>query len=101
MGTKAKKFFLVLMTGGNQPLPQALGQEESQNSMGARFESRREKYKNMRGKSGSWRRRKEPERKARMSELPLNSQEEKEGTSGDLVYHCRVMKEVYILFFFS
>merc|ERR1712050_418773 len=42
--TKAKKFFLVLMTGGNQPLPQALGQEESQNSMGARFESGREKY---------------------------------------------------------
>ena len=25
--TKAKKFFLVLMTGGNMPLPQALGTE--------------------------------------------------------------------------
>merc|ERR1712244_88367 len=27
--TKAKKFFLVLMTGGAQPLPQSLGQEEA------------------------------------------------------------------------
>merc|ERR1711892_1648715 len=45
------KFFLVLMTGGSQPLPQGLGQEESSQSVGARFESRREKYKNMRGKS--------------------------------------------------
>lgn len=25
--TKAKKFYLVLMTGGNMPLPQALGTE--------------------------------------------------------------------------
>merc|ERR1712002_1349846 len=49
--TKAKKFFLVLMTGGAQPLPQALGQEEYTQSVGARFESRREKYKNIRGKS--------------------------------------------------
>ena len=49
--TKAKKFFLVLMTGGSQPLPQGLGQEESHQSVGARFESRREKYKNMRGKN--------------------------------------------------
>merc|ERR1711902_140378 len=49
--TKAKKFFLVLMTGGSQPLPKGLGQEDSQQSMGARFESRREKFKNMRGKS--------------------------------------------------
>lgn len=29
--TKAKKFFLVLMTGGNMPLPQALGTEENSN----------------------------------------------------------------------
>jgi len=49
--TKAKKFFLVLMTGGAQPLPQALGQDDSSQSVGARFESRREKYKNMRGKN--------------------------------------------------
>lgn len=27
--TKAKKFFLVLMTGGNVPLPKALGTEEN------------------------------------------------------------------------
>lgn len=46
--TKAKKFFLVLMTGGSQPLPQPLGVEAS---AGARFESRREKMKGMRGKS--------------------------------------------------
>jgi len=49
--TKAKKFFLVLMTGGSQPLPQALGTEEGATSMGARFESRREKLKNIRGKN--------------------------------------------------
>jgi len=49
--SKAKKFFLVLMTGGAQPLPQPLGQEDAAQSMGARFESRREKYKNMRGKN--------------------------------------------------
>jgi len=49
--TKAKKFFLVLMTGGAQPLPKALGQEEGGEAMGARFEGRRERLKQMRGKS--------------------------------------------------
>lgn len=29
--TKAKKFFLVLMTGGNMPLPKALGSEQDSN----------------------------------------------------------------------
>lgn len=29
--TKAKKFFLVLMTGGNMPLPKALGTENDSN----------------------------------------------------------------------
>lgn len=29
--TKAKKFFLVLMTGGNMPLPKALGTEKDSN----------------------------------------------------------------------
>lgn len=29
--TKAKKFFLVLMTGGNMPLPKALGTNEDTN----------------------------------------------------------------------
>lgn len=28
---KAKKFFLVLMTGGNMPLPKALGTEQDSN----------------------------------------------------------------------
>jgi len=49
--SKAKKFFLVLMTGGAQPLPQALGQEDGAGAVGARFESRREKMKNIRGKN--------------------------------------------------
>merc|ERR1711971_307138 len=50
--SKAKKFFLVLMTGGSQPLPAALGAEETgAASVGARFESSREKMKNIRGKS--------------------------------------------------
>lgn len=29
--TKAKKFFLVLMTGGNVPLPKGLGTEQDSN----------------------------------------------------------------------
>lgn len=31
--TKAKKYFLVLMTGGNMPLPKALGTGEDANGM--------------------------------------------------------------------
>lgn len=34
---KAKKFFLVLMTGGNMPLPKALGTEQDSNSKFAYF----------------------------------------------------------------
>merc|ERR1712106_543869 len=50
--SKAKKFFLVLMTGGAQALPQALGAEEGVDSHGARFESRRERINAIRkGKS--------------------------------------------------
>jgi len=57
--SKAKKFFLVLMTGGAQIMPKALGQEEGAEVMGARFESRRERLKQMRGsknikKSKDW-----------------------------------------------
>jgi len=57
--SKAKKFFLVLMTGGAQTMPKALGQEEGGEVMGARFESRRERLKQMRGsknikKSKDW-----------------------------------------------
>jgi len=44
--TKAKKFFLVLMTGGNQPMPKPLGVEESQSS--ALFETKRERMKKIR-----------------------------------------------------
>lgn len=48
--TKAKKFFLVLMTGGViQQLPPALGTEE--NSDQIPYSRKRENYKNMKGKS--------------------------------------------------
>ena len=47
--TKAKKFFLVLMTGGSQPMPQALGTESSHQMSGARFETKRERMKQIRG----------------------------------------------------
>ncbi|CAG9104317.1 18S rRNA (guanine1575-N7)-methyltransferase [Plutella xylostella] len=45
---KAKKFFLVLMTGGAAPLPQALGTEES-DSLQVKY-AKREASKNARGK---------------------------------------------------
>lgn len=45
---KAKKFFLVLMTGGSAPLPQALGTEES-NNLQVKY-ARREASKAARGK---------------------------------------------------
>jgi len=47
--TKAKKFFLVLMTGGSQPMPRALGEEGAQQMAGARFETKRERVKQIRG----------------------------------------------------
>jgi len=46
--TKAKKFFLVLMTGGAQPLPEALGQEPGHQMSGARFETKRERINQIR-----------------------------------------------------
>jgi len=46
--TKAKKFFLVLMTGGNMPLPKALGTE--QDSRGVSYTAKREHIKKSRGK---------------------------------------------------
>ena len=50
--TKAKKFFLVLMTGGQQQLPKALGTNDTVD--GARqqvtYENRRERLKTARGK---------------------------------------------------
>ena len=36
LSLQAKKFFLVLMTGGAQPLPAALGEETGAASVGAR-----------------------------------------------------------------
>ncbi|XP_057663851.1 probable 18S rRNA (guanine-N(7))-methyltransferase [Diorhabda carinulata] len=47
--TKAKKYFLVLMTGGNVPLPKGLDSEE--NSQGVSYTSKRERLKQQRGKS--------------------------------------------------
>ena len=49
--TKAKKFFLVLMTGGSQPLPKALGTEEASNQNQVKYEHARERVKNARVKS--------------------------------------------------
>lgn len=47
--TKAKKFFLVLMTGTAVPLPKALGTDEDAN--GVSYTSKREQMKKIRGKS--------------------------------------------------
>ncbi|XP_019869926.1 probable 18S rRNA (guanine-N(7))-methyltransferase [Aethina tumida] len=47
--TKAKKYFLVLMTGGNMPLPKALGTGEDAN--GVSYTAKREKLKQQRGQS--------------------------------------------------
>lgn len=46
--TKAKKYFLVLTTGGNVPLPKALGTEED--SQGVQYTAKRERLKHQRGK---------------------------------------------------
>jgi len=47
--TKAKKYFLVLMTGGNQPLPTALGTETREGNH-IQNENTRERIKKSRGK---------------------------------------------------
>ncbi|CAH0549117.1 unnamed protein product [Brassicogethes aeneus] len=47
--TKAKKYFLVLMTGGNMPLPKALGTEQDAN--GVSYTTKRDRLKQARGKS--------------------------------------------------
>lgn len=47
--TKAKKFFLVLMTGGYAPLPNALGTERDNNTVS--YSNKREMVKQIRGKS--------------------------------------------------
>ncbi|XP_067015423.1 18S rRNA (guanine-N(7))-methyltransferase [Anabrus simplex] len=48
--TKAKKFFLVLMTGGAMPMPKALGGPEDGQNGGVSYTSKREQMKKMRGK---------------------------------------------------
>ncbi|KAK7588072.1 hypothetical protein V9T40_005317 [Parthenolecanium corni] len=48
--TKAKKYFLVLNTGGPMPLPAALT-DASDNSDHVQFTNRRDNYKNMKGKN--------------------------------------------------
>ena len=47
--TKAKKFFLVLMTGGSQQLPKPLG-AESQEGNHVQYENTRDRIKKSRGK---------------------------------------------------
>lgn len=49
--TKAKKFFLVLMTGGSVPLPKALGAEDIRQSGKVSYTTKREKLKRCKGKS--------------------------------------------------
>lgn len=46
--TKAKKFFLVLMTGGSAPLPKALGTESHE--MAAALTGKRERFNKLKGK---------------------------------------------------
>jgi len=50
--TKAKKFFLVLMTGGMQQMPKALGTEAGAEAAGGQvsYEGKRDRIKNSRGK---------------------------------------------------
>merc|ERR1712025_820328 len=59
--TKAKKFFLVLMTGGSQPLPKALGTDSMMQASNrhVQYENSRDRVKNKRGqksvkKSRDW-----------------------------------------------
>lgn len=47
--TKAKKFFLVLMTGGSAPLPKALGTNDVDDRV--RFTSKRDRFDKLKGKS--------------------------------------------------
>ena len=50
--TKAKKFFLVLMTGGMQQMPRALGtgEEGAEASNSVAYEAKRDRIRNARGK---------------------------------------------------
>jgi len=57
--TKAKKILPGSMTGGTQPMPKALGQESDQQMSGARFETKRDRVRQIKGsknvkKSRDW-----------------------------------------------
>jgi 18S rRNA (guanine1575-N7)-methyltransferase len=73
--TKAKKFFLVLMTGGSMPLPKGLGTEED--SKGVSYISKREHAKKARGKplkkSREWILEKKERRRRQMKDVRADS----------------------------
>ncbi|XP_028133104.2 probable 18S rRNA (guanine-N(7))-methyltransferase [Diabrotica virgifera virgifera] len=73
--TKAKKYFLVLMTGGSVPLPAALGTE--QDSQGVSYTAKRDKMKQQRGKplknSKAWILEKKERRRRQGKEVRANS----------------------------
>ncbi|XP_024944904.1 probable 18S rRNA (guanine-N(7))-methyltransferase isoform X2 [Cephus cinctus] len=72
--TKAKKFFLVLMTGGSMPLPKALGTEDTST---VSYTSKREQMKKAKGKplkkSRDWILEKKERRKRQGREVRENS----------------------------
>lgn len=73
--TKAKKFFLVLMTGGVTALPKGLGTEEDSNQVN--YNLKREKMKKMKGKplkkSRDWILEKKERRKRQGKEVRANT----------------------------
>ncbi|XP_043465191.1 probable 18S rRNA (guanine-N(7))-methyltransferase [Leptopilina heterotoma] len=73
--TKAKKFFLVLMTGGVTNLPKGLGTEEDSNQVN--YNSKREKMKRVKGKplkkSRDWILEKKERRKRQGREVRTNT----------------------------
>lgn len=73
--TKAKKFFLVLMTGGVTNLPKGLGTEEDSNQVN--YNSKREKMKRAKGKplkkSRDWILEKKERRKRQGKEVRTNT----------------------------
>lgn len=73
--SKAKKYYLVLMTGGNQQLPAALGAEEE--SAQVPYSKKREMTKGIRGKdlkkSRDWILQKKERRRAQGNETRADS----------------------------
>lgn len=72
---KAKKYYLVLMTGGNQQLPAALGTEEEETQVP--YSKKREMAKGIRGKdpkkSRDWILKKKEQRRKQGNETRLDS----------------------------